>query len=45
MDAINKGITVGEVSHNSNIANSFRDFAVKITDDMVENALNIYRNR
>ena len=45
MDAINKGITVSEVSHNSNIANSFRDFAIKITDDLVKNALNTYRNR
>lgn len=45
MDAINKGITVSEIGNNSNIANSFRDFAVKITDDMVENALSMYRNR
>lgn len=45
MDAINKGVTVGEVSHNSNIANSFREFAIKITDDIVERALNTYRNR
>ena len=45
MDAINKGVTVSEVSQDSNIANSFRDFATKITDDMVENALNTYRNR
>ena len=45
MDAINKGVTVGEISQNSNIANSFRDFAVKITDDIVQSALSAYRNR
>lgn len=45
MEAINKGVAVGEISHDSNIANSFRDFAVKISDDMVEKALNMFRNR
>ena len=45
MDAINKGITVGELGNNSNIANSFRDFATKITDDIVKNELSKYRTR
>ena len=45
MDAINKGAPVSEISNNSNIANSFRDFATKITDDMVHDTLNMYRSR
>lgn len=36
MEAINKGIPVYQVNTNSNIANSFRDFASKIADDIVE---------
>lgn len=43
MEAINKGVTVSEVSTNSNIANSFRDFAGKIADDMAETAVLKYR--
>lgn len=43
MDSINKGITVSEVSVNSNIANSFRDFAGKITDDIAEDAILKFR--
>lgn len=43
MEAINKGVTVSEVSTNSNIANSFRDFAGKITDDMAETAVSKFR--
>lgn len=43
MEAINKGVTVSEVSTNSNIANSFRDFAGKIADDMAETAVSKYR--
>ena len=36
MESINKGIPVGEVNSTSNIANSFRDLASKISDDIVE---------
>ena len=43
MEAINKGVAVSEVSANSNIANSFRDFASKISDDIVQNTLIKYR--
>lgn len=43
MEAINKGVTVSEVSTKSNIANSFRDFAGKIADDMAETAVLKYR--
>lgn len=43
MDAINKGITVSEVNSGSNISNSFRDFAVKISDEIVEQAIVKYR--
>ena len=43
MEAINKGVTVSEVSTNSNIANSFRDFADKITDDMAVLAVSRFR--
>lgn len=43
MEAINRGITVGEVNSNSNIANSFRDLANKISDDIVQQTLVRYR--
>lgn len=43
MEAINKGISVGEVSTSSNITNSFRDFALKISDDIVEQTITKYR--
>lgn len=43
MEAINKGITAGEVSSESNIANNFRDFASKISDDIVEETLMKFR--
>lgn len=43
MESINKGIPVGEVNSNSNIANSFRDFASKISDDIVEQTVTKYR--
>lgn len=39
MEAINKGIPVGKVDLNSNIANSFRDFAIKILDEIIEKNL------
>lgn len=43
MDAINKGVCVAEVNSNSNIGNSFRDFATKISDDIIEQAVLEYR--
>lgn len=43
MESINKGITVSEVNANSNIANSFRDLAAKISDDIVEQTITKYR--
>lgn len=43
MEAINKGISVSEVNSNSNIANSFRDFATKISDEFVQQTLVKYR--
>ena len=43
MESINKGVPVCEVNSNSNIANSFRDFAAKISDDIVEKAIIKYR--
>lgn len=43
MESINKGVTVSEVNTNSNIANSFRNFASKISDDIVESSIIKYR--
>ena len=43
MEAINRGVSAGEVNANSNIANSFRDLANKIADDIVEKAISKYR--
>ena len=43
MEAINKGVTISEINPNSNIANSFRDFASKVSDDIVEMAITKYR--
>ena len=43
MESINKGIPVSEVSSNSNIANSFRDLASKISDDVVAQTISAYR--
>lgn len=43
MESINKGITVSEVNTNSNISNSFRNFASKISDDIVEASIIKYR--
>ena len=39
MEAINKGISVSEVNSSSNISNSFRDLASKISDEIVEQTL------
>ena len=43
MDAINKGITISEVNPSSNISNSFRDFASKVSDDIIEQSVIQYR--
>ena len=43
MEAINKGIPVRDVNINSNIANNFRDFAIKISDDIVKQTISKYR--
>lgn len=43
MEAINKGVCVSEVNAGSNIANSFRDFASKVSDDIIEQAVTKYR--
>ncbi len=43
MESINKGVPVSEVNLNSNIANNFRDFATKISDDIVRDAILKYR--
>lgn len=43
MDAINRGITVSEGNSSSNIANSFRALATKISDGIVEATLIKYR--
>ena len=39
MEAINKGLVISEVNPNSNIANSFKDFASKLADDIVEEVI------
>lgn len=43
MEGINKGLTVSEVNSNSNIANSFRNLASKLADDIVESSITKYR--
>ena len=43
MEAINKGIPVSQVNSNSNIANSFRDLASKLSDDIIEQTIIKYR--
>ena len=43
MDSINKGVTVSEINPNSNIANSFRELASKVSDDIVEMTITKYR--
>ena len=43
MEAINKGIPVGDISSNSNIAHSFKDLALKISDDIVSETLTNFR--
>lgn len=43
MEAINKGITISEANPASNISNSFRDFASKVSDDIIEQSVLQYR--
>lgn len=43
MEAINKGVPVREINSNSNISNSFRDLATKISDEFVQKTLTKYR--
>ena len=43
MDAINKGVTVNEISPNSNIANNFKDLAFKISEDIIKETIIRYR--
>ena len=43
MESINKGIPVNEINSNSNVANNFKDFAIKISDDIVEQEISKYR--
>ena len=43
MEAINKGIPVNEVNSNSNIANSFRDLASKISEEIIQQTIFKYR--
>ncbi len=43
MESINKGIPVSKVNANSNITNSFRDLATKISDDIVEQTISEFR--
>lgn len=39
MESINKGVPVCEINSNSNIANSFKDFAGKISDEIIETVI------
>ena len=39
MEAINKGVSISEVNAESNIGNSFRDFAAKVSDDIIEQSV------
>lgn len=43
MESINKGVPVSEINLNSNISNSFRELAQKLSDDIVEQTLLKYR--
>ena len=40
MESINKGIPVSQVNSSSNIASSFRDFAIKISDETIDKVMN-----
>ena len=43
MEAINKGVCIAEINPNSNIGNNFRDFALKLSDDIIEKTVCKYR--
>lgn len=43
MEAVNKGVSIFEVNASSNIAENFRDFAAKISDDIIEQEVVKYR--
>ena len=43
MESINKGIPISDISSDSNIANSFKDLALKLSDDIVEETITKYR--
>lgn len=43
MEAINKGVVISEVNTSSNISNSFRDFAIKISNDIIEQSVIRYQ--
>lgn len=43
MEAINKGETITEINAKSNIGNSFRDFATRVSDDIIEKSIIQYR--
>lgn len=43
MEAINKGETITEINAKSNISNSFRDFATRVSDDIIEQSIIQYR--
>lgn len=43
MEAINKGVSISEVNSESNIGSSFRDFATKVSDDIIEQSVVQYR--
>lgn len=43
MEAINKGVPVNEINSSSNIANSFRELACKISDDIIKQTILKYR--
>lgn len=45
MEAINKGASISEINPNSNISNNFRDFASKVSDDIIEQSVIQYRGR
>lgn len=45
MEAINKGVPVSYINPNSNIANSFRELSIKVSDDFVEKTIYRYRGK
>ncbi len=45
MEAINKGVSIAEINPESNISNNFRDFATKVSDDIIEQAVIQYRSQ